>query len=97
MKAHFLLRSKDRWTQEYLAVDKNGIPCLPNDITAAKWDTLGALVRCYAKKGDIHEPEFMKARQAIKAKLGVVSLASWADDPERKWEEVYQLLVELDL
>ncbi len=90
MKAWELLDSPKKWTQGTEARTVNKCSCYAGGMEATQWCLLGALVKCYG------EVEYHHKRDIV-AKAINTSPTAWNDAVERTWEEVHQLLKELDL
>lgn len=92
MKAYELLDSPERWIQGYFAKDWMGVPCSPDSEHAIQFSLFGAL--CRASEGPRQMLEKIEATVAI---IKGESVSSWNDKPERTYEDVFMLLLELGL
>ena len=100
MKIHQLLSGPEKWTRYVPARDANGNRVQPRDESAVRWDLLGAIARCYppavAHEVEMRLRHYLFARRNGKLKLGDC-LSCWNDSTRRTFEEVQQLVSELDV
>lgn len=91
MKIHELLTDTSKWTQKTLALTAKGVGVKSSHPEACSWCLLGACIKCYGiEKAD------NEITAQIRAKLGC-GLVSWNDSPNRTFEEVRALVLELDI
>lgn len=100
MKIHQLLSGPEKWTRYVPARDGEGNRVSPRDAAAVRWDLLGAIARCYppavAHEIEMKLRHYLFARRNGKLKLGDC-LSLWNDSERRTFEEVQQLVSELDV
>ena len=96
MKMHELLVYRRHWTQGTLAREVDGTPCTYRSESACCWCLTGALRKCY--------PVFWGAALVEQTLLKYISknyvamdIAGWNDDPSRTFDQVREMLVELDV
>lgn len=96
MKMHELLSDPSKWTQGAVARDYKGKPVYPDHEEAVCWCPVGAAQKCY--------PEYQQAlevgdriRERIYGEPRQFGLPQWNDAPGRTFEEVRQVLLELDV
>ena len=90
MKIYELLDSPDKWTRCNYAKTKDGDYCKSNSSNACCWCLYGAMLKCYP--GD----HFLQIKRILESTLGVW-IETWNDEPERTFEEVRQLCINLDI
>jgi hypothetical protein len=96
MKAHELLNDASKWTKEVFARDAEGKECPPEDDAATCFCILGAVRRCYRNfeeclaKIDMICMNFGKPYDNLNA-------TNWNDHEDRTFEDVRNLLLELDI
>lgn len=94
MKAHELLDSPEKWTQGTIARNAHDDPCSEDSDDAVSWCLSGAIWRIYGPLG-LATSNLNDVFAAIHVK--VPNIPDWNDQPERTFEEVRTLLLELDL
>ena len=92
MKMYELLDSPEKWTQETASRNKDGTPSSTDPVC---WCLLGACDYCYPGIQSINIR--YKITERLRSEPHYISIAIWNDDPERTFEEVQQLLKELDI
>jgi len=98
MKAHELLSDASKWTKGAFAKNKDGIRTNYSSRNAVCWCLLGAMDKCYDKSGwEFQFALFNKLRTVIKTKYNITGVSKFNDAPERTFEEVHNLLKELDI
>jgi len=88
MKAYELLSSPDKWTQGAEYRDSHGYDCDPEQ----------SVSMCLAGSIRLAYPDELERDTAfsiVRHKVG--QLSDWNDAPDRAWDEVLSLLVELDI
>ncbi len=85
MKVKELLTGPEKWTQGHLMVDASGTIYGP----PVRWCLLGAVHHCYGKQAS---PIAIQ----INERLGW-GMVKWNDQPERTFEDVRQLVNEMDI
>lgn len=90
MKIRELLSAPSRWIKRDLARDVDGNQVHPIAAESVCWCLIGAVVRCY------RESEQVAIIKKIQAGVGMFG-SDWQDAPERTFEEVRQLVEELDI
>ena len=88
MKAHELLKEESNWCRQAYARDRSGRHIQPDDPEAVRWCLVGAIHRCYG-----YGNESLK----ILNRLGFERPAHWNDSPKRRFQEVRELLLRLDV
>jgi hypothetical protein len=90
MKVQELLTDESKWCQEALALDKNNNIVWSRSDEAVCWCLQGGIDRCYpGDNRDIFEK--------IKKATGGIPVDRWNDNPERKFSDVRNLVVELNI
>ena len=91
MKAWELLSDPAKWCQGQVAKDNegNGLPARSND--AVKWCALGAVFKCYPNDNIAWQ---MRGRIE---EITKVPVGSWNDYPDRRHQDVVDLLKRLDI
>ena len=92
MKIYELLDKPEKWTQNHWAKDSNGNVAGSEESRPVCWCIWGACQTCYRDS-----LSFKTVWEKLNSKLIKKSPISWNDDPERKWEDVYNLCKELDI
>jgi hypothetical protein len=90
MKVHELLNSPDKWTQRASARDVNNHVCLSDSANAKCWCLLGAISKVYPCS------DFMRVVKKV-ANVTKENIPSWNDRPERTFDDVRNLCLELDI
>lgn len=95
MKAHELLVTPDKWTQDVYCRDKDGEGggMLGSDPGAVSWCLTGAIDKCYPALSHKQRENILNK---IRTHLGRNPIA-WNDAPERTHAEVLAVLKELDI
>lgn len=86
-----LLAKPESWTKEELARTNDGEPCDYGDRHAVRWCFEGAAFHCYWDEIEKLDLILKEARRAT----GETILYRWNDAPERKHEDILNLLSEL--
>lgn len=96
MKAYELLSSKEKWTKKVYATTENGTSCDPRSDEAICFCVLGAIEKCYYVSDSIED---IKIYTDVIAKLKskVCNIPKWNDAKERTYEEIVEVLKELDI
>lgn len=97
MKIHELLSDRTKWTQGCAARDEKGNQAYIESKDAVCFCLVGALDRCY---GRMTEERFLaanKIKERVKAKNGYATIPEYNDAPTRTYEQVLQLVKELDV
>lgn len=97
MKAWELLDGPEKWTQGEGARDENGVPVYYNAKNAVCWCLMGALAKCYGSLTPDWYAAVDKVNDALTQKHKNILVIKWNDDPNRTWQEVHDLLKELDI
>ena len=92
MKIHELYTNESKWTKRAEARNSEGDKTFFDDHEATCFCLFGALFKCYP---DNKERRGIRLR--IEARLNFVPITQWNDDPNRTFEEVKQLAVDLDI
>lgn len=90
MKAYELIDKPEKWTKGAFARDANGYRATTNFKEAVCYCIHGAL-------GVAYDGIYTAEAERIRRRLGLTNLVGWNDAPERTWQEVYNLLKELDI
>lgn len=90
MKIKELLTDSSKWTKGSLAKTETNCYVSPSHTQAVCWCLLGAIFRCYK------ETELEISAKIFKT-LGINSITDWNDSPERTFDEVKALVLELDI
>lgn len=90
MKVSELLTDETKWCQGCHARDQRGHEVRWNSPDACCWCLLGALNLCYAHRK-------LKVAYSVVRHLRGVGVAEWNDASERTFEDVRQLIVEMDI
>lgn len=98
MKAYELLDSPEKWTQQTLARDINGMATSPRGYDACSFCLVGAIERCY----NVPSKDMLAIIQLVEDELKVQApgfefIGQWNDAPDRTHEEVVDLLKKLDI
>lgn len=97
MKIHELLDSPEKWTQKSFARLADGNPTNSADLDACSWCLTGALFKCYNPSGDVLN-KMAKELPCVGERLAPFNIVLlWNDDPNRKYEEVFELVKRLDV
>lgn len=97
MKAHELLYDEYKWCKAEKscfccqACDANKRCVSAGDIRARSWTLYGVLTLCYSGR------DFLAAYNRIRAAIGEKDIFEWNNAAGRTYEEVFNLLKELDL
>jgi len=91
MKAHEVLSDEGKWTREVMARTSEGRTCFEESLTACSWCVEGALSLAYPRLADNYE-----ATDRIENKIGR-KIHRWNDDPKTTFDDVRNLLLELDI
>lgn len=96
MKMHELLASPEKWTKGAYAMDASGLHVPERHPDARRWCLLGAANYCYGLASVAVE---MRIRDALLAGSGdkATGIASWNDAPDRTFDDVRKLLLDLDI
>lgn len=86
-----LFSDSSKWTQQTYARDITGRPVTINDIDAVCFCLMGAIYKCYPST-----EEKAKVIQKLESKR-LLNITFWNDARERKFEEVQQLVKELNI
>jgi hypothetical protein len=96
MKAHELLNDASKWTKEAFARNAEGKECSPQNHSATCFCLLGAVRRCYADGIECSIKQ-EKIRVAVKKISDGFRTTDWNDHKDRTFEDVRNLLIELDI
>ena len=91
MKAHEILSDASKWTKGTLARDNKGQVCWIDSEAACQWCLMGA-VRVAYPNSIANE----SALDRIQAKISP-PISDWNDDPATTFQDVRNLLLELDV
>ncbi len=91
MKIRELLNSPEKWTQGASAKDSRGFGVPARSPYARQWCLMGALDICYPEVKDA-----VHVQNRIALILGT-SAIDWNDTPDRKFEEVKELVDKLNV
>jgi hypothetical protein len=99
MKAHELLSDPKKWIKKLYAVDNTGLVTSSKSPEAVCWCINGALQRCYQ---DSIVRDEVRRKIAMHLDLNGIdkphdTIVKWNDAPERTFEDVHNLLKELDV
>jgi hypothetical protein len=100
MKVRELLDSEEKWTKRLYARDASGASVSPNDDKAVCWCLIGAIRYCYPDRvhGVFERVEnHLRGKGALKIDELCIGASEWNDAPKRTFEEVKQLVDELDI
>jgi hypothetical protein len=92
-KAYQLIDAPEKWTQGVVARQADGTPCRAHDPRAVAFCVSGAVQRVYYRPGEWIHGAFTTLLHAI----GGGRPGDWNDDPQRTWQEAYELLKGEDL
>lgn len=92
MKVKELLISEDVWTTQHLARNINGESTYSQDIDAVCWCLLGAIGNCYMLNEHKRKQVINKVESHLK-----MGIAEWNDKPERTFDDVRNLVLELNI
>ena len=92
-RALALLEAPEQWARGTLALDRSGNHVKPWDRDAARWDSIGALLRAWAEMCPPDDDGPFRAATACLqrvAKAGPrdIGLLRWEDDPDRTHTDV---------
>jgi hypothetical protein len=91
-----LLCHPNRWCQRRAAYNAQGKPCDPTADEAIQWSLDGAIARCY--ENTYYEHNSNQVYQRVASHPKVMQFVSWwNDDRYRTYEEVMELVTELDI
>ena len=95
IKVHQLLVDKSNWTQGRYALDIDGKFVHPGD-KAVCWCLWGAIIQVYVATT---QPTINSIIDIITPRISYnySSITDWNDDPDRTFEQVRNLCVELDI
>jgi hypothetical protein len=97
MKAYELLSQPGAWTQGTLARDSEGLATNVMGPTACSFCIAGAIERCYPCLED-NLKALDQVKQELKTRYDTFQfVGKWNDHPDRKHEEVVELLKKLDI
>lgn len=96
MKVKELLDSPEKWTKGHYSRDKLGNPAWPENDDATCFCLMGAIRRCYGF-GPRGNEIVKRCCDRIKCDDSGSSLGPFNDAPERTFDEVRQLITELDI
>lgn len=88
MKVQELLTDPSKWTKEAYARDINGKPVGTKSTEVSCFCLSGAIDRCYQDSANIR----LKIHSYLHESIPV-----WNDAPERTFEDIQQLIKELDI
>jgi len=91
MKAHEVLSDESKWTRGELARNNTGDACDETSSLACQWCIVGAIFVAYPLTD-----ENIAANKKIQNKLDT-SAHDWNDDPTTTFDDVRNLLLELDI
>ena len=105
MKAHQLLSSREMWCKESPAEDSQGNKLQPFDPRAVKWCALGAIQKVYppADWGQAMDCLLLglsysdRGLAQMNKSDKALSIMEWNDDQESSFNEIREVLVEIDL
>ncbi len=89
MKVKELLDSPEKWTQRANARDSHNLPVNPECDHAACWCLIGAIIRCYPLGSS-------DVVRRVDRNVGCY-VNNWNDAPERTFDDVKQLVEELNI
>lgn len=92
MKVRELLDVESKWTKGCEASDARGYSVDFNASGASTWCLLGAIHKCYTDEGMI-----IVLYNKILETLNVKWVGKWNDAPNRTFNDVKQLIMELDI
>lgn len=99
MKVKELLSDKSKWIKNVFAKNKEGDEVNYHDPTAYSFCLAGAVRRCYSETEEVFHD--ISLQISIKTHQDITqwnwSIVQWNDDPERTFEEVKELVEELDI
>lgn len=98
MKIRKLLTDKSQWTQGANARNSSAEPVGLDSADAVCWCLAGALVRCYrnGRRGSALERDMDRhVRQITHGAYG--NFVAWNDAPERTFNDIRQLIEEMDI
>lgn len=91
MKAYEVIDSPEKWCQGRYALDNMAASVSHNSPSACKWCLVGAIWKAY------HKIDIVSEKVGLVYKRLHVIPNVWNDEYYRKWEEVYNILKELDI
>ena len=91
MKVKELYTDPSKWTKNAFARTKDGTPCYSSNPDAFSFCLSGAVGFCYIDNLDEQAEAFTKLKRKI------FSVWNWNDHPDRTFDEVKQLVNELDI
>ena len=100
MKAWKFLDNSSKWTQGESARDLNGNKTDPFSPDAVCWCLYGLVNKCYHKEDGTDDELFdvlLEIDRHVIKRHNKVWGYQWNDAPERTWEDVRNLLKELDI
>lgn len=97
MKVKELLSSPERWTQGFIARDLDGDGCGPTAAEAVCWCLTGALVKCYGRTRAFEMAGMFYPVIPANGGSHADDIVFWNDASERTFEDVRQLVTELDI
>lgn len=92
MKVRELLSDPSKWMQGKLAINDGSQFTHPAEPNACRWCLLGATVKCYPEN---EQRELVINR--LSEALGMDTVVTWNDHPNRTFEDVRKLVEELDI
>lgn len=89
MRVHELLDKPEKWSQGSFARNSDGLAVQVSDSKATCWCVTGAVLLCYAEEYDVN---ICKLQNRLDTAVMI-----WNDAPERTFEEVRAVCLELNI
>lgn len=97
MKVHEFINSAN-WCQRALCMDADGNKwAWPHGLSIVKWCFSGMMIHCYPGNESLLLFERVKNHLFNTQKEADGNIGRWNDHPERTWEQVRDLAIELDI
>ncbi len=90
MKVRELLSGPEKWTQGWSARQADGTECNSTMDGAVCWCLYGAIKECYP----LDDPD---VTSKIANAIGTCNITYWNDAPGRTFDDIRQLVTELDI
>jgi hypothetical protein len=88
-----------RWCQNKMANGPDWNDEVDDEFSpkACQWCLAGAAFRCYSTNGEVNQNLIYILSRIRKYLTGGISLSEWNDSPERLFDDVWQLVTELNI
>jgi len=103
MKIYEFLDRPEKWTQNAYARNALGFEVDADDPSAASWNISGAINYCYfltvpaEKKTDNYKKDLAAKMHKIIAIIGTPNVWEWEMSPERTFDEIKSIILQVDI